>query len=132
MNTKVLQSYRRRLLDLASRLQDAIVGLTEDTLRTTGGEAAGSLSNAPLHLADLGTDSSEQELAAGLLETQQQALSAINAALERIDAGTYGICEQCGKKIPAGRLKAVPYVTRCVDCARGMETGPATSGKTTA
>jgi len=124
MSNKELEGYRQQLLELATRLQDDIEGLTAETRRTTGGEAAGGLSNAPLHLADLGTDSFEQEVAADLLDNQQHVLTAINAALDRINAGTYGRCEQCGKPIPAGRLKTVPYVTRCVECAREAEAEP--------
>lgn len=41
----------------------------------------------------------------------------IHAALTRLDAGTYGRCESCGKTIPAGRLKALPFATRCISCA---------------
>jgi DnaK suppressor protein len=44
-------------------------------------------------------------------------LSKANRALERIDAGTYGICESCGKAIPIERLEVLPYSTLCVECA---------------
>lgn len=42
----------------------------------------------------------------------------IQSALERIDEGTYGICEACGENISEGRLNAVPEATRCVNCAQ--------------
>ena len=44
-------------------------------------------------------------------------LSKANRALERVDAGTYGICETCGKAIPIERLEVLPYTTLCVECA---------------
>lgn len=47
-----------------------------------------------------------------------QSIRAVQAALERIAAGTYGICGSCGQQIAPGRLKAVPEATRCVNCAR--------------
>ena len=47
----------------------------------------------------------------------QQTLRLIDSALRRIEAGTYGTCSVCGEEIPAARLKALPYVTTCVDCA---------------
>lgn len=47
----------------------------------------------------------------------QQTLRLIDAALKRIEAGTYGICSECGEEIPAARLKALPYVTTCIKCA---------------
>jgi len=121
MTKRELEGFRKRLQELAARLEGAITSLTAETRRATGGGAAGNLSNAPLHLADLGTDSFDQEVAADLLTNERNVLTAINAALERIDAGTFGRCEQCGTKIPAGRLKAVPYADRCVACARDAE-----------
>jgi DnaK suppressor protein len=44
-------------------------------------------------------------------------LSKANRALERVEAGTYGICESCGKSIPIERLEVLPYSTLCVECA---------------
>ncbi|MDH4039502.1 MAG: TraR/DksA C4-type zinc finger protein [Gammaproteobacteria bacterium] len=46
-----------------------------------------------------------------------QSIRSIQAALGRIEAGTYGICDNCGAAIAAGRLQAVPEATRCVNCA---------------
>jgi RNA polymerase-binding transcription factor DksA len=113
--------YRRRLLSLAARLKGDVSGLRESALRGTGGDAAGSLSNAPLHMADLANDIFEQEVAVGLLQNGQQTLGAIADALDRLDAGTYGRCESCGKDIPAERLRAVPFVSRCVPCEEQEE-----------
>ena len=45
-------------------------------------------------------------------------LGKVERALEMVSAGTYGICESCGKSIPLNRLDVLPYVTLCVDCAR--------------
>ena len=47
----------------------------------------------------------------------QQTVRLIDAALTRLKDGSYGLCANCGKKIPEGRLAALPYVTTCVDCA---------------
>lgn len=44
-------------------------------------------------------------------------LKAVDAALERIDLGTYGICSSCGKPVAAERLKLRPYITTCITCA---------------
>ncbi len=48
-------------------------------------------------------------------------------ALERIDAGTYGVCENCNKKIPEGRLEVVPYTRYCVTCAEKLAAEPTTN-----
>jgi DnaK suppressor protein len=44
-------------------------------------------------------------------------LGKVNRALEKVQAGTYGICESCGKAIPVERLDVLPYSTLCVECA---------------
>jgi RNA polymerase-binding protein DksA len=122
MMTKAdLESYRETLLSLRSRLSGDVSHLTDEALRATGGEASGSLSNAPLHMADLGTDNFEQEFAFTLLQNQEQALDEIREALERIRQGTFGRCEECGAPIPKARLQAVPYARHCVECARKLQ-----------
>lgn len=69
-------------------------------------------------------DSEEQALAAegdevedALDDAGRREIAQIHAALARFDAGTYGLCEVCGEKIPAGRLKALPTSTRCLEHA---------------
>lgn len=114
-------AHRRRLAAQANRLKADMSGLRDAALRGSGGEASGGLSNAPLHLADLATDNSEQEVSLGLLQNQQAVLNAILAALDRLDAGTYGLCERCGKEIPEERLKALIYASRCVACEEEAE-----------
>lgn len=47
----------------------------------------------------------------------QQTLRLIDAALRRIEEGTYGTCAECGEEIPSARLEALPYVTTCINCA---------------
>ena len=76
-----LESFRETLQSLRSRLTGDVSHLTDEALRSTGGEASGSLSNAPLHMADLGTDNFEQEFTLGLMQNQAQALTEIDDAL---------------------------------------------------
>jgi DnaK suppressor protein len=121
MTGQKVEVHRQRLRALAHRLKGEMSGLRDSALRSSGGEASGGISNAPLHLADLATDTFEQEVALGLLQNQQQVLNAIATALDRLDAGTYGVCERCGKEIPEERLKAIIYATRCVACEHEAE-----------
>lgn len=51
----------------------------------------------------------------------RQQISVVGEALDRLDAGTYGTCADCSKKIGAGRLDALPYAVTCIDCARKRE-----------
>jgi len=70
-------------------------------------------------------DSSEQaqerendEVVDAIGNETAQSIRVIQAAIERIDDGTYGICENCGEEIAEGRLEAIPEATRCVNCAQ--------------
>jgi DnaK suppressor protein len=121
MKEEKLAGHRRRLQALAARLKGDMSGLRDAALRGSGGESSGGISNAPLHLADLATDNSEQEVSLGLLQNQQQVLNAILVALNRLEAGTFGRCERCGIDIPEERLKALIYASRCVTCEQQAE-----------
>ena len=78
-------------------------------------------SSLPIHLADLGSDNFEQELTLSLVGSEKEVLDKIEVALERIADGSYGQCEECGKKIPEPRLEALPYTAVCVHCAANQE-----------
>jgi RNA polymerase-binding protein DksA len=77
----------------------------------------------PIHMADLGTDNYEQEFALGLMNSERRLLTEIDEALQRIEAGTYGICLGTGKPIPKARLEAQPWARYCVEYARKVEEG---------
>jgi DnaK suppressor protein len=66
-----------------------------------------------------GTLNVERERDLALSAQAWAAVDEIDHALGKIDAGTYGICEQCGQPIPKARLKALPYATLCVACKSG-------------
>ena len=81
--------------------------------------STGELSTLDQHPADLGTETFEREKDTALLATLEREISEIDAALERIEAGTYGKCERCGGDIGSERLEAVPVTRFCVEHARG-------------
>jgi RNA polymerase-binding transcription factor DksA len=120
MNEPQMQAHRKRLLALAERLKVELSGLRDTALQSVG-DAGGNLSHVPLHLGDLSNASFEQIVALGLLRNEQEVMGAVAAALDRIDAGTFGRCEQCGKDIPQERLTALPYVSLCITCAQEAE-----------
>jgi RNA polymerase-binding transcription factor DksA len=125
MTKAELEHYRQRLLTLGARLKGAVSDLEAEALRNTGGAASGSLSNTPIHPADLGTDHFEQELCLCLLENEEQRLEEVAAALARIAQGTFGRCESCGRPIAKERLEAIPFTRLCIDCARQASGGEA-------
>ena len=85
-------------------------------------EATGELmsSSADNHLADTASETYEREFDEGLEEDAQEQLREVEAALTRLEDGTYGTCRVCGKAIPVERLEAVPWTTLCIDDARKL------------
>ncbi len=79
----------------------------------------------PIHMADIGSDNFEQEFALGLMDSERKMVHEIDDALQRIEDGTYGICEATGKPIPKARLEAQPWARYCVEHARTLEKGGA-------
>ena len=70
---------------------------------------------------DAAVDCERDELDSQLAAVESRELAAIDAALQRLGDGVYGICEGCGKSIPAARLQAVPYARLCINCQREEE-----------
>jgi RNA polymerase-binding transcription factor DksA/predicted transcriptional regulator len=79
--------------------------------------------DAPMDDAERGSDLQAVELTEQLADLAARRLAAISRALDRAAQGTFGVCESCGKRIPVGRLRALPGTTRCVLCAE--KEGPA-------
>jgi DnaK suppressor protein len=115
-----LSEFKTLLLHRKAVLQGDVKTL-EDEACKKGTDAAGDLSTLPMHLADLGTDSFEQDISLGLMENESDELHEIQEAFERIKDGTFGLCESCRKKIPKERLKAIPYARLCVSCKKKEE-----------
>ncbi len=112
-----LDFYRTRLLQLRARLRGEMGRMADAALNQGRSET----SSLPIHLADLGSDNFEQELTLSLVGSEKEVLDKIELALERIADGSYGKCEDCGKKIPESRLEAIPYTSVCVQCAANEE-----------
>ncbi len=72
-------------------------------------------------VCDIASSDRERELRLRLNERGREKLRAIEEALERIEEGSFGICEQCGAKIPKARLKVMPFTTSCVACKSKQE-----------
>ncbi len=73
------------------------------------------------HLAETASVTYDREIDYSLEENSVQVLAAIDAALQRLDEGTYGKCQRCGQQISEERLEAIPYATLCIDCKRREE-----------
>lgn len=116
-----IETSRRRLLAWKARFRGDETYLKEGIFQVGGGEASGGISNDPLHLADLGSHENEAELRVALLQNEEDLLEEVNAALRRIDQGTFGECEACHREIGEERLEALPSARYCIRCARRLE-----------
>lgn len=123
MKSEDVKVFRERLILLRARLRGDVTQMADAALKKSRSEANGDLSSMPIHMADIGSDNYEQEFTLSLMQSEGGTLDQIEVALERIEDGTYGQCEECGGKIPKQRLNAVPYATMCVKCASEMEQG---------
>jgi len=113
-----LEFYRDLLLAKRRELVGDMSSLEREALHTTGGS---NLSNLPIHMADQGTDNYEQEFTLGLMEKDRRLLRDINAALGKIQDGSYGICEGTGLPISKPRLEAQPWARFSIEHARKLE-----------
>jgi RNA polymerase-binding protein DksA len=109
----MLEEERARVIAAIEYLHAENPGTIEDE---TGEESA--FDN---HLADTATVTFDREMDYTLEDSSEAVLAAIDAALARIDAGTYGRCLRCGSAIAEERLEAVPYAELCIECKRKAE-----------
>jgi RNA polymerase-binding protein DksA len=113
---QILREERQRVCDAISYLHEETPGSLED-------ETEEIVGNSDNHLGDTATATLDREIDYSLEENSEQVLRAIDAALRRIEEGTFGICETCGQPISEERLEAIPYATQCIDCRRKGERG---------
>lgn len=113
--------YVQRLLNIRDRLLDDIEFHASDNLKRTQKEASSDLSAYSFHMADAGTDNFDREFALSMVSNEQELLNEVNDALKRLENGTYGVCEMCGKPIPKARLDAIPWTRYTVECQSELE-----------
>ena len=75
----------------------------------------------PTHIADYGTDEFEKGLEINLSDSEQKILNMIRESFAKLENGTYGICETCGKRISKSRLSILPYAKLCISCQQEKE-----------
>jgi DnaK suppressor protein len=111
-----LDRFRKRLEDEKERLEELIADYERELEVARLTESSSDRSPDP---GNAEASSMKLEYAKELSIEQNTAdlLSKVNRALERVAAGTYGICESCGNSIPVERLDVLPYSTLCVECA---------------
>jgi RNA polymerase-binding transcription factor DksA len=120
MTRAKLNHFRKLLTDYSNRANGTARGLEDQARFPVMGDTVRNISNNPIHLGDAGTAMFDQELNATLPEHEEHVMTEIADALGRIDAGTLGVCENGGKKIPEGRLEAAPYARYCLPCTKKL------------
>ena len=116
LSKKDLATFRGLLLTQRAELIGDVQGL-----EASRSNASGDLSHMPLHMADVGSDSFEQEFTLGLMESERRTLIEIDEALQRIGDGTYGVCLESAQPIARARLEAKPWAKYTIEVAREHE-----------
>jgi RNA polymerase-binding protein DksA len=123
LSAKEVTAFRTLLLKRRREILQNVHEIEGETLRKSRLDASGDLSSMPIHMADLGTDNYQQEFSLGLMDSERKLIVEIDDALNRIETGTFGICEGTGKPISKARLEAQPWARYSVEYARMIEEG---------
>ena len=111
-----IKRLEKRLIDERERLTEVIREIDEEREEVRLSETSSERSPDP-NTAEGGSLAFELEKELSVAQNAEDLLRKVGKAMESIEEGTYGICADCGKPIPVARLDALPYATRCVDCA---------------
>jgi DnaK suppressor protein len=115
MNRKQLEKYKALLEEKRRRLLARVLAARED-------EQDGPSEDAP-DLGDRALSTVTRDLSYRLTSTEREILRRVDDALDRIENGTYGECQNCGKKVQTGRLDAVPWARHCFECQELQDQG---------
>ncbi len=121
MEKQKIERFKERLLETRQRSVGDITQLEEETLNRSAKDFSGDLSGYSLHIADSADEDYNRSFSLDLVSNKEELLNEIDAALDRIEEGTYGQCEMCGGKIPLKRLEAKPQARYCLKCKEKLE-----------
>jgi DnaK suppressor protein len=115
------EQFRATLVEERGRVERALAHLREDHPGSLDDEVEEITAGSDNHLAETATATLGREVDYTLEENAEEVLSQIDAALKRIEDGTYGICTNCSREIQPERLEAYPWASLCIDCKRQAE-----------
>jgi len=121
MNKEELKYFENLLNEKKETLIQELGYLEDNSMRLNSKDGAGDLSSHAYHLADHATETQDREQAFHMASREGRYLFYIEEALDRVRAGTFGICKTCGKIIPKARLEAVPTAKMCIVCKSKQE-----------
>lgn len=116
--TPFQEGQKKKLLELRDQLMDTLYGIQQEakTAMDSSSDAGGGM-----HQGDAGSDAYDRDFALNLLSQEHDALEEIERALQRLELGTYGICEISKEPIPEPRLEAIPFARLTVACQQKWE-----------
>jgi DnaK suppressor protein len=109
-----LKGFRKELEEEREELRRQFSEIEESSLGAPQSELSGEVASFDEEYADAGTDTFERERDLSLSNNIRDLIDKIDRALERIEAGSYGLCERCGRPIEKARIKALPYASLCI------------------
>ena len=113
LNKKQLEFYKKKLLELRDQ--------TRGNINATTGEAIDEPGKGSHHQVDEGSDDFNRTVSLELSSTEQAVLRQIEHALEKMEQGTYGLCDMSGEAIPSKRLDAMPYASLSIASQEKLE-----------
>ena len=121
MKDEELKALRKKLIELRQKLANNVNRMQTEALRV-GGETLNELPDLPMEqLADQGSDNFAKDLMIGILQNSEAEVCEIDAALQKIESGVYGVCEGCKSPIDRARLAALPFARLCMKCKQAEE-----------
>ncbi len=119
LTAKELGDLKGRLEEERLELRDQLATIEEEAFAATQSELAGDV-GLDDESADAGTATFEREKDLSIENNVRDLLAKIDRALKRIDDGSFGTCDRCGKPIEKARIKALPYVDLCIKDAQAQ------------
>ena len=119
LTKREVQDLHDRLVVERNELRTQLLTIEEDTFAATQSDSSGDV-GLDDESADAGTATFEREKDLSIENNVRDLLQKIERALKRIEAGTYGVCDRCGKQIEKARIKALPYVDLCIKDAQAQ------------
>ena len=123
MDKRKKEYFRKRLIEERDRLIKDIGEFQNEHSGNGELENAGATSHYTQHMGELGTDQMEREKSFHFASSERRYLYHIQKAIEKVDTNTFGVCEDCGKKINIERLKIIPSARLCIECKSKEESG---------
>lgn len=123
LDPKILANFRKQLIQKRDLLTNNFTSLTSTHIHMSESDSGEILKITSQTQMEQGTEAFDRLLDLNLAGATRESIAAINMAIARIDAGTYGICESCNRPISIERLRAIPFTRKCITCKEEEERG---------